>query len=87
MHTALSEDVKNTILAVLPDATVYAIDPDGEHLEALVISPTFVGQPLVKQHQTVMKALKEHFAERVHALALKTFTPERWEKEKGRYPV
>ena len=87
METALSKDVKKTILNILPDATVYAIDPDWEHLEALVISPTFKNMPLVKQHQLIMKALKEHFASSVHALALKTFTPEKWEKEKNNYPI
>ena len=32
-----------------------------------------------------MKALKEKFETSVHALALKTFTPEKWESEKHKY--
>ena len=42
---------------------------------------------LVKQHQLVMKALKEKFATTVHSLALKTFTPEKWESEKHNYKL
>ena len=32
-----------------------------------------------------MNALKAEFATSVHALALKTFTPEKWENEKSKY--
>ena len=81
------DDIKSTILAALPDATVYVADPnnDGEHFESIVISPSFKGIMLVKQHQLVMKALKEKFETSVHALALKTFDPDKWEREKHNY--
>ena len=74
------EDIKQVIQAAVPDATVLVADPnnDGEHFEAVVISESFKTLALVKQHQVVMKALKEKFETTVHALALKTFTPEKW---------
>ena len=75
---SLSAEIKEAILSVLPDADVQVHDPDGEHFQALVISPRFVGMPLVRQHQLVMNALKEQFKEKVHAVSLKTFTPEKW---------
>ena len=79
--------IKSTILAALPEATVYVADPqnDGQHFEAIVICPSFESLSLVKQHQVVMKALKEKFETSVHALALKTFTPEKWKSEKHKY--
>lgn len=83
---SLSEEIKRTIRDVLSDATIYVADPDGEHFQAIVISPSFVGMPLVKQHQVVMKALKSQFESTVHALALKTFTPEKWAVEEKNYP-
>ena len=84
---SLSLDIRSTILEALPDATVYVADPDGEHFEALVISPSFEGMMLVKQHQVVMKSLKEKFSTTVHSLALKTFTPNKWESEKSNYRI
>ena len=80
-------DIKQTILAALPEALVYVMDPnnDGEHFEAIVVSDTFRDLSLVKQHQVVMTALTDKFATSVHALALKTFTPEKWELPKDRY--
>ena len=47
-----------------------------DHLQVTVISNSFNGLSLVKQHQLVYSALKEELAsEAIHALALKTKTP------------
>ena len=75
------DQIKQTIEQSVPQATVHILDPmnDGQHLQAFVISPVFEGMMLVKQQQMVMKALKEALKESVHAMALKTFTPEKWE--------
>ena len=84
----MEQEIKTIIQQALPDADVYVLDPqnDGQHFEAIVVSPSFEGQSLVKQHQAVMKPLKESFETTVHALALKTFTPEKWEAVKSNYP-
>ena len=82
------EQIKTTIQTAVPDATIYVMDPynDGQHFQALVISPSFEGLSLVEQHQTVMNPLSEAFrTDAVHALGLKTFTPAKWEKKKGNY--
>lgn len=81
------EKIENLIKNSLPDATVYVMDPynDGQHFQALVISPSFEGASLVEQHQMVMNPLREAFATDVHALGLKTFTPEKWDRKKGQY--
>ena len=78
------QEIKQTIEQAVPNSTAYVLDPmnDGEHLQAFVISPIFAGMLLIKQHQMVMKPLKDAFATSVHALALKTFTPERWNEVK-----
>ena len=47
-----------------------------DHLQVTVIASEFNGLSLVKQHQLVYSALKEELAsEAIHALALKTETP------------
>lgn len=84
------EQIKSAIQSALPDATVYVLDPmnDGQHFESVVISASFEGQSLVKQHQAVMKPLKNAIATNaVHALRLKTYTPEKWEAEKEQYNI
>jgi len=87
MRLFMVDIIKETILKAIPDAVVYVMDPnnDGEHFEAIVIAESFVGLSLVKQHQRVMMPLTQAFASSVHALALKTFTPEKWELAKHKY--
>ena len=81
------EDIKKIIEENVPNSEAIVLDPmnDGEHLQAFVISSTFEDMMLVKQHKMVMQPLKEAFASSVHALGLKTFTPEKWESEKSKY--
>lgn len=76
----LTKEIEQIILGVVPNAQVIVRDPmnDGAHLEATVISESFVGIPLAKQHRQVMQALKDLFAGDLHALKLKTYTPEKW---------
>jgi acid stress-induced BolA-like protein IbaG/YrbA len=78
--------IKSAIKSVITDAEIYLFGDDGEHFEAIVISAEFNDKPLVKQHQLVMNALKAEFgSNQVHALALKTFTPEKWQASKDKF--
>lgn len=83
----ITDDVKTIIEQAVPQSKVYVLDPmnDGQHLQAIVISPAFEGLMLIKQHQMVMRPLKEALAGAVHALGLKTFTPTKWDEVKNQY--
>ena len=49
---------------------------DGEHFEALVVSEAFRGKSRVQRHQLVYAALGERMREEIHALSMRTLTPE-----------
>lgn len=52
-------------------------NPDGEtHFSLTVVAQAFAGKPRVERQRMVYDLLKEEMAERVHALALTTRTPE-----------
>ena len=70
-------EVINLIKRKLADSEVIVEHLKGDdHLQVTVISSRFNGLSLVKQHQLVYSALKEELAsESIHALALKTETP------------
>ena len=61
----------------IPNSQVLVENLKGnDHLQVTVIANEFIGLSLVKQHQLVYSALKEELAsEAIHALALKTETP------------
>ena len=54
-----------------------------DHWEALIVSEAFSGKSRIQQHQMVYAALGELMAGPIHALALKTYTPESWTEAKS----
>tara|TARA_B100001115_G_C15776732_1_gene381674 strand:- start:352 stop:582 length:231 start_codon:yes stop_codon:yes gene_type:complete len=70
-------EVINLITKTIPNSQVSVETFNGnDHLQVTVTSPVFDGLSLVKQHQLVYSALKSELAsEAIHALALKTQTP------------
>jgi stress-induced morphogen len=72
------EEVERMIQAGIPDATVVVNDMTGtgDHLEARVMSKSFVGKSLVQQHQMVYGALGDAMAGPIHALKLTTIATE-----------
>ncbi|MEW5741754.1 MAG: BolA/IbaG family iron-sulfur metabolism protein [Myxococcota bacterium] len=79
------EWIKERIAQALPDAEVEVHDTTGtgDHFEARVVSASFAGKSMVQQHQLVYAPLKDVLATgALHALALKTYSPEQWAKAK-----
>jgi acid stress-induced BolA-like protein IbaG/YrbA len=78
--------VTEMIKASLPDAEVAVEDltGGGDHYQVTVVSSEFEGLTLVKQHQLVYGAVRDAMStEAIHALALKTYTPEDWATAKS----
>lgn len=79
----LPEDVRELILGAFPDAVVEVQDltGTGDHFAATIVSERFSGLPMIKQHRLVNQALLDYLEDgRIHALALKTFSPEQWQR-------
>ncbi len=69
-----------------PDAEI-AIEGQGCDLSIRVVSERFAGLSMIKQHQGVMATLSEPLASgRLHAVTLKTFTPEQWRAQQPSAP-
>ena len=51
---------------------------DGRHFEALLVSAAFAGLSKVRRHQLVYRALGGRMREQIHALSMRTLTPEEW---------
>lgn len=49
---------------------------DGEHFEAFIVSDAFRGKNRVQRHQLVYAALGERMRAEIHALSMRTLTPE-----------
>jgi len=76
------QQVEAMIKVGLPDALVQVQDltGGGYHYQVTVVSSQFTGIGLVQQHQLIYGALQQAMSsEAIHALALKTYTPETWQ--------
>ena len=57
-----------------------AVDGDGSHFSARVVSDAFDGLNMVKQHQMVYATLGDSMAGAIHALSIQTYTRAQWER-------
>ena len=71
------ESVKEGIQAGLSCEHVEVIG-DGQHFQALIVSDEFAGRNRVQRHQLVYAALGERMREEIHALSMRTLTPQEW---------
>tara|TARA_B100001175_G_C18957321_1_gene378879 strand:+ start:200 stop:472 length:273 start_codon:yes stop_codon:yes gene_type:complete len=53
----------------------------GFHLEATIVSDSFIGKSLIDRHRMVYAALNKLMEHKIHALSMTTLTPDEW-KEK-----
>jgi acid stress-induced BolA-like protein IbaG/YrbA len=53
---------------------------DGQHFQALIVSGEFAGRNRVQRHQLVYAALGDRMREEIHALSMRTLTPEEWRR-------
>jgi acid stress-induced BolA-like protein IbaG/YrbA len=68
--------VKALIEKGMPDALVEVEGADGVHFEARVVSPSFAGKLPLARHRMVYATLGDLMGGAIHALALKTLTPD-----------
>jgi len=59
------------------------IEGDGHHFNAVIVSPAFAGKTRIQQHQLVYRALGDRMKADIHALSMRTLTPEEWQHEHG----
>jgi stress-induced morphogen len=79
-----TEMLKARLLAALPPGSEVDFRDTtgtGDHFEARVVSPAFTGRNTLEQHRLVYAPLQDLLASgALHALALKTYSPEQWQK-------
>jgi acid stress-induced BolA-like protein IbaG/YrbA len=75
--TTTPEAIHGYISAGL-ECTHLEVEGDGQHFQAVIVSPAFAGKRLIQRHQLVYAALGDRMREEIHALSMKTLTPEEY---------
>lgn len=78
-------EVERLLRSRFADAELELVDLTGteDHYQARIVSEVFEGKSLIEQHQLVYGALGAAMSGPIHALALKTYTPQAWAKMTG----
>jgi len=71
------ESIRASIVVGL-DCQRAEVAGDGQHFEAVIVSPQFEGLSRIRRHQLVYAALGERMREEIHALSMTTLTPSEW---------
>ena len=73
------EDVKRYIAEGLACEHL-EVSGDGHHFEAIIVSAAFEGKRPIARHQLVYAALGDRMKAEIHALSMKTLTPQEWQR-------
>ncbi|ADM96534.1 Acid stress protein IbaG [Dickeya dianthicola] len=77
-----NNEIKDVLMSALALQEVH-VSGDGSHFQVIVIGELFKGMSRVKQQQTVYAPLMEYIADnRIHALSIKAYTPEEWQRDR-----
>ncbi|MFA7319978.1 MAG: BolA/IbaG family iron-sulfur metabolism protein [Dokdonella sp.] len=71
-----TKTIHDLIQSGIPDAEIHVDGADGVHFEARVVSPVFAGKLPLARHRLVYATLGAHMGNAIHALSLRTLTPE-----------
>ncbi|SHF37025.1 Acid stress-induced BolA-like protein IbaG/YrbA, predicted regulator of iron metabolism [Lampropedia hyalina DSM 16112] len=73
-----------TLIAHGLQCTHIALEGDGRHWFATIVSPEFEGLRPIQRHQKVYATLGQRMhTDEVHALSMKTLTPAEWQAASG----
>ena len=61
------------------ECTHLEVDGDGQHFTAVIVSSAFAGKRPIQRHQLVYAVLGDRMREEIHALSMKTLTPEEYQ--------
>lgn len=76
-------DIQGYIAQGLPCEHL-AVEGDGAHFEALIVSAAFEGKNRIQRQQAVYRALGGRMESgEIHALSMRTLTPEEWRQQNG----
>lgn len=74
-------------LDITNESHLHNVPPGSEsHFKVIIVSDAFNGKRPVMRHQIVYQLLAQELQQKIHALALHTYTSQEWENQKNDVP-
>jgi BolA protein len=85
LESKLRDSLDATHVEVIDESHLHAghagARDGGRHFRAVIVSEKFAGLNRVRSQQLVYQSVEEWMGKEIHALSMKTFTPETWASE------
>ena len=85
LESKLRDSLDATHVEVIDESHLHAghagARDGGRHFRAVIVSEKFAGLNRVRSQQLVYQSVEKWMGKEIHALSMKTFTPETWASE------
>ena len=78
IQAQLADSLQPTHVELSDESHMHSGPAKETHFNLVVVSPAFAGLRLVRRHRLVYDSLAAELREGVHALTMRTLTPEEW---------
>ncbi len=83
IHTSIEQKLLSAFapvfLDVIDESHMHSVGAGAQsHYKVVIVTPAFDGMRLLQRHRAVNAILANELAEKIHALALHTYTPSEW---------
>ena len=75
-----SAEITDALRENLIDSIIEVKSPDNTHFEALIVSDQFINKTRLKRHQIIYECLGDAVGAEIHALSIRAYTKEEWNK-------
>jgi BolA protein len=84
----LTQNLSPLHLEVVNESNNHNVPPGSEsHFKVVVVSDQFEGKSLIQRHRMINEVLQDELQNKIHALALHTYTQEDWQQRHGDAPM
>jgi BolA protein len=78
----LLDAFKPSHLDVINESNNHNVPPGSEsHFKVVIVAEAFENERLIKRHRLVNSVLSQELAEKIHALAIHTYTEKEWQEQ------
>ena len=88
IEAKLTNQLQPAHLEVINESSNHNVPPGSEsHFKVVIVTDAFEGKMLVARHRMINAILADELQNKIHALALHTYTPDEWQEVSGNAPV
>lgn len=84
----LASGIQAMHLDVINESSNHNVPPGSEsHFKVVMVSNDFAGKNLLARHRLINEILADELQNRIHALAIHTYTEDEWKAQNGDAPM